>query len=144
MKHTGLSEWEMLLAILKDYRPHRNFDIPGEIKGRFYDQSDALGMFPVAARIRTLREKKYQIKAGPPYEFNRETIRQKDHYYQLEREYVSAKPEPKPKFKDLDAYEEAERIREKVTEVISRKPQSKQLTIEFMKKNSRELKEILA
>ena len=136
MKHTGFSEWEMLLAILKDYRPHRNFDIPGEIKDRFYDPSDDLGMFPVAARIRTLREKKYQIKAGPPYEFNRETIRQKDHYYQLERAVTLWEPEAERKPEPIPEPEPIYKPKEE--------PHGKQLTMDMINKDRAKLEKMLA
>lgn len=147
MKHTGFSEWKMLLAILKDHRPHRNFDIPGEIKNRFYDPTDDLGMFPVAARIGTLREKKFEIKAGPPCEFGREIIREKDHYYQLIEDSVSMKKNIK----------EIEKIAEKAaaednpfhqlrTHVHKPKEEThdKQLTMEFMNAHRTKLDGILA
>lgn len=141
MKHTSFSEWEMLLAILKDHRPHRNFDIPGEIKNRFYDSTDDLGMFPVAARIGTLREKKYEIKAGPPYEFGREIIREKDHYYQLIENKIYGKSPIVSAMEDLKEVTKLDKCVDKM--LAPKSDKNKQLTMEFMSAHRTKLDEIL-
>ena len=68
-----------VLRILKDRKPHRNFDVI-DIFG---------GGFALAARIWDLRNPKgrykLNIKCGYPKDFNRKRISKGDYYYQLKK-----------------------------------------------------------
>ena len=78
-----LTQCEMLLTVLKDGRPHRNFDIIREIKARFYNGCSDLSMFPIAARIKDLKNRNYDIESGNPEHFNKVRQSRGDWYYRL-------------------------------------------------------------
>ena len=85
-----MTQTEMLLEVLKDGKPKRNFDIIREIKARFYNGCSDLSMFPIAARIWELRKPKidggkYELKieSGNPEHFNKVRQSRGDWYYRL-------------------------------------------------------------
>ena len=86
-----MTDCEKVLAILKDGKLHRNFDI-----------IDMFGSgFALAARIKDLKNQGWKIESGSPLKFNLERIHQGDWYYQLESvtkcnglEQFSPEPEP--------------------------------------------------
>ena len=77
-----LTQCEMLLTVLKDGKPKRNFDIIREIKARFYNGCSDLSMFPIAARINDLKNK-WDIESGNPEHFNKIRQSRGDWYYQM-------------------------------------------------------------
>jgi len=79
-----MTQTEMLLTVLKDGRLHRNFDIIREIKARFYNGCSDLSMFPIAARIKDLKNRHYDIESGNPEHFNKVRQSRGDWYYQLQ------------------------------------------------------------
>ena len=78
-----MTQTEMLLTVLKDGRLHRNFDIIREIKARFYNGCSDLSMFPIAARIKDLKNRHYDIESGNPEHFNKVRQSRGDWYYRL-------------------------------------------------------------
>jgi len=79
----NLTQTEMLLTVLKDGKAKRNFDIIREIKARFYNGCSDLSMFPIAARIKDLKNRNYDIESGNPEHFNKVRQSRGDWYYQL-------------------------------------------------------------
>ena len=79
----NLTQTEMLLTVLKDGKPKRNFDIIREIKARFYNGCSDLSMFPIAARIKDLKNRNYDIKSGNPEHFHKVRQSRGDWYYQM-------------------------------------------------------------
>ena len=78
-----MTQCEMLLTVLKDGKAKRNFDIIREIKARFYNGFSDLSMFPIAARIKDLKNRYYDIESGNPEHFNKVRQSRGDWYYQL-------------------------------------------------------------
>ena len=79
-----LTQCEMLLTVLKDGKAKRNFDIIREIKARFYNGCSDLSMFPIAARIKDLKNRGCDIESGNPEHFNKVRQSRGDWYYQLQ------------------------------------------------------------
>ena len=80
-----MTNFEKVLAILKDGFPKRNFDMIECLGG---------GNFALAARIRNLKEQGHFIKSGAPKDFGKERTHQGEWWYQLlNAKYY--KPEPK-------------------------------------------------
>ena len=78
-----MTQTEMLLTVLKDGKAKRNFDIIREIKARFYNGFSDLSMFPIAARIKDLKNRNYDIESGNPEHFNKVRQSRGDWYFRL-------------------------------------------------------------
>ena len=79
-----ITQTEMLLTVLKDGKPKRNFDIIREIKARFYNGCSDLSMFPIAARIKDLKNRGCDIESGNPEHFHKVRQSRGDWYYRLD------------------------------------------------------------
>ena len=68
-----MTDCELVLRILKDEKPHRNFDLIDMFGGGF----------ALAARIRDLRNQGFTITSGPPNKFGKIRQEKGDWWYQL-------------------------------------------------------------
>ena len=117
-----MTDCEKVLRILKDGKPHMNFDIIDSLGGGF----------AVAARVWDLRKPdgkyKLNIKYGSPHEFGKIRQKQGEWWYQL----VNSKPEPKQQ-NFLNP------VHQQIIDNITLTP----LTKEYMRSHSQDIKEIL-